>query len=786
MGPGFFRIQFGAVTMSEFVELLAPAGGYEAFLGALNAGADAVYLGGDRFGARAYAENLDTEQICRALHIAHFYGRKIYLTVNTLLKERELSGLYEYLAPFYEAGLDGVIVQDLGVFRYIKEHFPNLPLHGSTQMTVTGKRGAAFLQEQGAVRVVPARELSLEEVRQIKAQTGMAVECFIHGAMCYCYSGQCLFSSMLGGRSGNRGRCAQPCRLPYEIFDGKKRISGEGYPLSLKDMCTLEYLPALIDAGIDSFKIEGRMKRPEYAAGVTAIYRKYIDLYYQKGAAGYHVDPADMDKLRGLYIRSEIQTGYYERHNGREMITLEKPGYQGSDEAVLAQVRADYLHEPEKMPVRMQAMVRVGEPLRLRMCLAQGGQAPLSGETAADRGKKIEASVEIAGENVQPARNAPLTEADIRKQLCKTGESLLTVTDCEICLEGDGFVPVRALNLLRREAVERLEQAVIAARREKAQKQETAGENNMVRPDQSTKNSRTSIQVSPLFPQEDSFLTEQAWRPATDCLVTTYEQLEAVAEADCRRIYLESDLVLKESERIASFLERQEQGCYYLALPYILRERDERYLERLEALLREYGKQFSGALVRNLESLSYVRAIAEKEEGVSWADRIIADAGLYCFNGEAAAFLRTYCQEITLPYELNAGEASHLTKAARKLGLQVNQIAYSRIPMMITANCVQKTADHCLSGQEKGRRLSLKDRQGVLFPVVLNCEHCYNVIYNAVPYSLHTAGKEREKIGASALRYDFVLEHGSQCQQILKGEYPFTEYTTGHCKRGVE
>ena len=756
--------------MSKFVELLAPAGSYEAFLGALNAGADAVYLGGDRFGARAYAENLDTEQICRALHIAHFYGRKIYLTVNTLLKERELSGLYEYLAPFYEAGLDGVIVQDLGVFRYIKEHFPNLPLHGSTQMTVTGKRGAAFLQEQGAVRIVPARELSLEEVRQIKAQTGMAVECFIHGAMCYCYSGQCLFSSMLGGRSGNRGRCAQPCRLPYEIYDGKKRIFGEGYPLSLKDMCTLKYLPALIDAGIDSFKIEGRMKRPEYAAGVTAIYRKYIDLYYQKGAAGYRVDPADMNRLRGLYIRSEIQTGYYERHNGREMITLEKPGYQGSDEAVLAQVRADYLHEPEKMPVQIHVTVRVGEPLRLTMCLAQEDGA----------------SVEIAGETVQPARNAPLTEADIRKQLCKTGESLLTVTDCEICLEGDGFVPVRALNLLRREAVERLEQAVIAARREKAQKQETAGENNMVRPDQSTKKPRTSIQVSPLFPQEDSFLTEQARLPAIDCLVTTYEQLAAVAKADCRRIYLESDLLLAESDRIAALLERQEQGCYYLALPYILRERDERYLERLEALLREYGKRVSGVLVRNLEGLSYARLFAGKEGGASWAGRIIADAGLYCFNGEAAAFLGTYCQEITLPYELNAGEASHLTKAVGRLGLQVNQIAYSRIPMMITANCVQKTADLCLSGQGKGRRLSLKDRQGVLFPVVLNCEHCYNVIYNAVPYSLHTAKRELERIGASALRYDFALEDGSQCQQILKGEYSFTEYTTGHCKRGVE
>ncbi len=300
------------------VELLSPAGNYQAFIGALNAGADAVYLGGERFGARAYADNFTTEEICQALHVAHCMGKKIYLTVNTLFKENEAAGLYDYLCPFYEAGLDAVIVQDLGVFRLIREWFPGLPLHVSTQMTITGAGGAAFLKEQGAVRIVPAREISLSEVRAMKEETGIEIECFIHGSMCYCYSGQCLFSSILGGRSGNRGRCAQPCRLPYQIYAGQKQILGEGYPLSLKDMCTLEYIPQLIEAGIDSFKIEGRMKKPEYAAGVTAMYRKYIDLYYRQGADGCRVEPEDLDMLRGLYIRSEIQTGYYERHNGKK------------------------------------------------------------------------------------------------------------------------------------------------------------------------------------------------------------------------------------------------------------------------------------------------------------------------------------------------------------------------------------------------------------------------------------------------------------------------------------
>ena len=267
--------------MSELkVELLAPAGNKEAFLGAIHAGADAVYLAGNKYGARAYADNFSEEELLFCIRYAHIWGKKVYMTVNTLLKEWELSDLYDYLLPYYEAGLDACIVQDLGVFQYIKEHFPSLEIHVSTQMTITGAYGAAFLKELGATRLVPARELSLEEIRHIKKQTGLEVETFIHGAMCYCYSGQCLFSSILGGRSVNRGRCAQPCRLPYTVTAGTVRRE-ECYPLSLKDMCTIEHIPELIEAGIDSFKIEGRMKKPEYTAGVTDVYRRCMDRYYE-------------------------------------------------------------------------------------------------------------------------------------------------------------------------------------------------------------------------------------------------------------------------------------------------------------------------------------------------------------------------------------------------------------------------------------------------------------------------------------------------------------------------
>ena len=272
----------GAYGRAGRIEILAPAGSIESLRAAVCAGADAVYIGGTRFGARAFAKNPAEDELLEAIDYVHIHGRRIYLTVNTLLKDHEIEGLYEYLLPYYLRGLDGVIVQDIGVLEYLRRYLPDLPVHASTQMTVTGAEGAAFLKEQGVVRVVPARELSLEEIRRMKERTGMEIECFVHGALCYCYSGQCLLSSMIGGRSGNRGQCAQPCRLPWQAA-GRKPAD----LMSLKDLCTIDLLPELMEAGIDSFKIEGRMKQPDYVYTVTRIYRKYADLYLEKGPGRY-------------------------------------------------------------------------------------------------------------------------------------------------------------------------------------------------------------------------------------------------------------------------------------------------------------------------------------------------------------------------------------------------------------------------------------------------------------------------------------------------------------------
>ncbi len=316
--------------MKTKLELLSPAGNLTTFQAVIQAGADAVYFGGSSFGARAYAENFSKEEVLLAIDFAHIHGKKAYMTVNTLLKEEEMEErLYDYLLPFYEQGLDGVIVQDFGVLSFVRCHFPKLSVHASTQMTVTGALGARFLAAQGVSRVVTARELSLSEIEEIHSKTGVEIECFVHGALCYCYSGQCLFSSLIGGRSGNRGRCAQPCRLPYTCLDKNRKSINKNpvYPLSPKDLCTIDRLPDMAEHGVFSFKIEGRMKQAEYAAGVTSIYRKYMDLYLKYGKDSYQVSPLDQKMLFDLGNRSGFTEGYLNQWNGADMLTINMPSH---------------------------------------------------------------------------------------------------------------------------------------------------------------------------------------------------------------------------------------------------------------------------------------------------------------------------------------------------------------------------------------------------------------------------------------------------------------------------
>lgn len=727
--------------MKKKVELLAPAGNYQAFIGAMNAGADAVYLGGEKFGARAYADNFTREEICKALRYAHIFGRKVYLTVNTLIKESEFSYLYDYLSPLYEAGLDGVIIQDLGVWQYIREVFPDMALHASTQMAITGEMGARFLKQIGAARIVPARELSLPEIQKIKKKTGLELECFIHGAMCYCYSGQCLFSSILGGRSGNRGRCAQPCRLPYQVSNWPDGLGAKTcYPLSLKDMCTIEFIPQLIEAGIDSFKIEGRMKKPEYAAGVTAIYRKYIDNYYRHGTEKYTVKDDDMDKLRRLYIRTEVQTGYYDKTNGKEMVTLEKPGYLGADETLCREIAEKYLQREVKYPVSIRGVFRTGEPAMLQI-----------------ESKDMETAV--YGEVLQPAQKHPLTKDDILKHLRKTGNSFLQITDEKITVDGDNFMPVGQLNELRRRAIEAFEDDLITAHGF---------------PLKRLPNMQETLQTG------QNAIKNPSGQPKLHVMVCTEEQLEAVCQYTCDRIYIDSDYYIKEIDQISRHLENHVEYEIFLALPYVVRDKDSFYFRRLYSLLN--GKiKVKGFLARNLESVFWVCSLEERYE-------LVTDTGVYCFNRETMKFLGEYAQESYLPYELNGKECRRLLECdAQKMSM----VVYGTIPMMISANCVKKTTDRC--PRKKWRNvLFLIDRYHTVFPVFCNCNHCYNIIYNSVPYSLHQKRKDLNKFGLFALRLDFVWETKEQVEAILdyymgkRMIFPVANCTAGHYRRGVD
>lgn len=780
-------------------ELLAPAGNREAFLGAVHAGADAVYLGGKKFGARAYADNFSREELTACIRYGHIHGCRTYLTANTLMKEQELSELAEELSPLYEAGLDGVIVQDMGTLQVIRQHFPGLALHASTQMTVTGSAGAELLKELGVTRVVPARELSLAEVRRLQRESGLEVETFIHGAMCYCYSGACLFSSILGGRSGNRGRCAQPCRLAYETDSpGASVHRKEYYPLSLKDMCTIERLPRLMESGIDSFKIEGRMKKPEYAAGVTAIYRKYMDRYLARPQEPFGVEKQDLEKLSWLYIRSQRQDGYYFRQNGREMVTLDSPSYSGSDEAYLEQIRQKYIEEKKRLPVWMKAVFVCGQPAQLQ--IGHGS-----------------CQVNVTGCMVEPAQNRPVARQEIRKQLQKLGETSFTLEHLEIETDERGFYPLKEINDLRREAVRMLEDRIIeknglivSRSREQAHFSEPFGK----QPADRKKGTGSTLRLQISTEEQLLSLAGHPGNRQAECPAD--RSAKDPQEMPVERLYVESHLLLKaydqaecrqknrtgaDGGKLRPALQRlQETGTeVWMALPYVLRSKDQQLM--LQALELYRQGRIRGFLVRNLEEYGWLQNRArelsaqdipgkERCSGDSLMQQIQLDHTVYVWNSHTAAFWQRKGCGLTCPLELNGRECQQLLEQTGADGME--KLIYGRIPMMVTANCIAKTAGKCLQGQENRAEGILTDRYRKKFPVEICCDVCLNVIYNSVPLSLH---KEWTHCRAAAGRLAFTTESGQELVRILDffkrqagekvGRPPYEDYTTGHERRGV-
>lgn len=747
------------------LELLAPAGSLKTLKAVIHAGADAVYLGGSMFGARAYANNFNEEELLEAIRFGHIHGRKIILAVNTLLKEYELGQLYDYLHPYYEAGLDAVIVQDMGVMEFIKTHFPNLPIHTSTQMTITNVEGARLLKEQGVERVVTAREMSLEEIQRIHDEVGVELESFIHGALCYCYSGQCLFSSIIGGRSGNRGRCAQPCRLSYEVLQGEKSLTGHHATpiLSLKDMCTLPFLYELADHGVYSFKIEGRMKTPEYAAGVVSIYRKYMDSYLD--GSRIPVEKKDIRALLELGNRGGFTNGYYYHHNDSDMLSGESASHNKSEGVLQDNIRREYVDIELKEKIKGKLILNKECPAKIEV---QYGKIKVS----------------YQGDMVLVAQNRPLTKEVVTEKITKTGNTPFVFENLEVTMDDDIFMPVNQLNQLRRGALEALEEALLKPyERTLPELVETSSAET---DRQTTGNAIKEKQISRQSLSQTSGQQSADSSTEVRVLIEDAEQLPAVLKADfVDTVYLDCMLYTRENllRKLSEDIDRVHASgkkAFYV-FPFIFRQQTSLFYEKIMPELKKLP--LDGIMVRSLDEIAFVK---EWGNG-NW--QMVSDSNLYTYSNEAAEyFYRLGMIQDTIPVELNRKEI------LRRENSRSEMIIYGRLPLMITAQCIHKNTLGCM---HQPKVLNLKDRYSVHFPVKNFCSECYNVIYNSLPICLFKEDVTVKKIAPAAVRLSFTTETEEETEQILTiygdiyknggilGQMPM-ECTNGHFKRGVE
>lgn len=747
------------------LELLAPAGSLKTLKAVIHAGADAVYLGGSMFGARAYANNFNEEELLEAIRFGHIHGRKIILAVNTLLKEYELGQLYDYLHPYYEAGLDAVIVQDMGVMEFIKTHFPNLPIHTSTQMTITNVEGARLLKEQGVERVVTAREMSLEEIQRIHDEVGVELESFIHGALCYCYSGQCLFSSIIGGRSGNRGRCAQPCRLSYEVLQGEKSLTGHHATpiLSLKDMCTLPFLYELADHGVYSFKIEGRMKTPEYAAGVVSIYRKYMDSYLD--GSRIPVEKKDIRALLELGNRGGFTNGYYYHHNDSDMLSGESASHNKSEGVLQDNIRREYVDTELKEKIKGKLILNKECPAKIEV---QYGKIKVS----------------YQGDMVLVAQNRPLTEEVVTEKITKTGNTPFVFEKLEVTMDDDIFMPVNQLNQLRRGALEALEEALLKPyERTLPELVETSSAET---DRQTTGNAIKEKQISGQSLSQASGQQSAGSSTEVRVLIEDAEQFPAVLKADfvdtvyldCM-LYTRENLICKLSEDIDRVHASGKKAFY--VFPFIFRQQTSLFYEKIMPELKKLP--LDGIMVRSLDEIAFIKEWGNE----NW--QMVSDSNLYTYSNEAAEyFYRLGMMQDTIPVELNRKEI------LRRENSRSEMIIYGRLPLMITAQCIHKNTLGCM---HQHKVLNLKDRYSVHFPVKNFCPECYNVIYNSLPVCLFKEDATVKKIAPAAVRLSFTTETEEETEQILTiygdiyknggilGQLPM-KCTNGHFKRGVE
>ena len=727
------------------VELLAPAGDLECIKAAINAGADAVYTGGDKFGARAYANNLNKDELIEAINYAHIHEAYLYLTVNTLLKNDEIKkDLYDYILPLYEAGLDAVIVQDMGVFKFIKENFKNLDIHISTQSTINGKRTALRYKQLGASRVVMPRELSLEAIKDIKEYADVEIESFVHGALCYCYSGMCLLSSVIGGRSGNRGRCAQPCRKEYDI-DGNRC-----FLLSTKDMCTIKILPEIIRSGVYSLKIEGRMKKPTYVAGVVSIYRKYLDEYlnnkndYDSGKKKYTVKDEDYNNLLDLFNRNGFNESYYKIHCDKSMMSLEKPKFRTENKNFIDYLNKSFIDNDKREPISINVEIKKDEPIKVMATLH----------------RRYENDIVVKFESIiaDVAINRELETEEVIKQLSKLGNTLYIAKDIDVTLDKGLFLSVGNLKQIKREIVENITKAIVDKYINTYYQNDTKSNDcEKTHNHKKYNDSIKKIKVS----------------------VNDFKQLESVINLDLDfDIYVE-DFIFNDTNKFFTLLNKahnHNKKVIYSCVRFLHLEKENIFKKSIINLM---DHDIDGFMIRSYEEYFIINELLKDKfsDGKEYNKfDIIFDNTIYTFNSYSFESIRNFIDStdenitFTYPYELKFEQLKNLNN------FENNEIiVYGRMPVMVSANCVIRNSKGC---SKKNEKTYIKDELNNKFHVATNCRYCQNTIYNSVPTSLYGVFDKVSQIDYSSVRLDFTDENSELTCEIIKYFYELLEEFT--------
>ena len=779
------------------LEILAPAGSMESLFAAINKGADAVYLGGNKFSARAYASNFDNDSMIKAVDYAHSYGVKVYVTLNTILKESEIEEAVRYAGFLYEIGVDALIIQDLGLFKRIKEEYKEFELHASTQMTIHNGEGAIFFKEKGFHRIVLSRELSLEEIEYISKDLNIETEIFVHGALCVSYSGQCLMSSMIGGRSGNRGRCAQPCRMEYKI-KGRNTEEKKAYILSPKDTCTIENIDDIIKTGTYSLKIEGRMKKPQYVAGVVDNYKKAIDkaLYNKE----FNVDKGKKELMQ-LFNRGGFSTGYFYENLGSDLITFDNPKNAGvylgkvdaNGEVTLKEdislgdgfrykdkgfnINKITLDNKEMKEAKSGMKVRVypnhyksGEHLykssdkKLFESLEDAlkpynKKISLKAEVIfkVDENLKIKIKYQnkeyvFLGDIVQRAEKKPLDKERIVEALVKSGETPFKIEKVNFIEFEEGFIRVSELNNLRREALESIQKSITKSFRRR-------------RPIKEEKENVKVLKNSPI-----NILYQ----------CTTKEQLDVLVKENIKDISVDIFSREKDGLKISDVKTLFEKGInVYLKVPNIIKSE----YPQVKKMIEKVKPYLKGLVTVNLGIINeYQKELI-----------LIGDYKLNIINSSALDFYQEEIDIPTLSLELNRKEIKAMLKGNKG---NVQGILYGKTELMISEYCPigstfgERCANRDCNLACTRDQFTLTDRVNEKFRVMTDI-FCRSYILNSQPINMIEEKEDLIELGINSFRVEFRDESKEEVSKVInmiKGKEAIdsSKYTKGHYRRGIE